>query len=156
MTSETIVNHSGAWPIVVVTIHGTVHSDDVLNAAMTEWIDYMARGPHVLIIDLTQGNAGTTAAQRALIARRVGGWMKGGNFTSSLRNQLAMILVFDNAIVRGIITAVHWLLPLPSQYVTATNMDQAMEIAVAELAKAGISLTPSRVAEARTGIPTKV
>lgn len=145
MSAKTIVHHLETWPIVVSTIYGKVHSEETLQEAYDAWTDFMIRGPHVLILDMTQGTAGATAAQRARVAE----WLHTNKALLQARRQLAHVLVFDSAIMRGIVTAVFWLHPPANPHFAAANMNKAVDYAVASLQEAGVAIAPQHIAAAR-------
>lgn len=139
MANKTIVSHSHAWPIAISTIYGTHHSDEMLAEAYAEWSAFMVRGPHVLVVDMTRGNAGATPKQRASMAD----WVKRNEGDLRARKQLAHVLVVNSAVVRGIITAVAWLKPPANpQYVTA-SMQDAIDYAMSTLRGAGVEVPRS-------------
>jgi hypothetical protein len=145
MLEKTIVHHVDSWPIVVSTIHGKEHTEATLDQAYAAWTGFMHKGPHVLILDMTDGTAGASAAQRA----RVAAWIERNETLLRARKQLAHVLVFDSAIMRGIVTAVFWLRPPANPHYTAQNLDHAVDIAVEVLRQAGITVAAERVAAAR-------
>ena len=145
MAAKTIVHHLESWPIVVSNISGKEHTEDTLRDAYAAWTEFMHRGPHVLILDMTEGNAGSTAAQRA----RVADWIEANEGLLRAGRQLAHVLIFDSAMVRGIVTAVFWLRPPANPHFTARSIDEAVDIAVARLKAEGIAVTDAQAAAAR-------
>jgi hypothetical protein len=142
---QTIVHHLECWPIVVSNIYGKEHSEATLNAAYDAWTSFMHRGPHVLILDMTEGTAGATAAQRA----RVATWMEQNDALLRSGRQLAHVLIVDSAIMRGIVTAVFWLRPPANPHYAASTIDAAVNYAVHVLEERGVSVGAERVAAAR-------
>lgn len=140
----TIVHHTDHWPIVISQHYGTEHSETTLQEAFDAWVAFMNRGLHVLILDLTHGNAGATAAQR----RRMAAWIAQNERLLKSR-QLAHVLVVNSAVVRGIITAVSWIRPPANPQHTAKNMNEAVDLAVLRLREAGIEVDPQVVRAAR-------
>lgn len=151
MSTATIVHELLNWPIVVSRIYGKVHSEQTLHDAYAAWTAFMNRGPHVLILDMTQGTAGATAAQRA----RVADWLKANDTLLRSHRQLAHVLVFDSAVVRGIVTAVFWLRPPSNPHHAAKDMSEAVDCALAHLKEAGISIAAEKVAAARVEGPRR-
>lgn len=145
MATTNIVHSLETWPLVVTKIFGTHHDELAMRDAFATWTQCMQRGPHVLIADMTEGNMGHTAAGRARIAE----WIKANDALLRGQRQLAHVLVFDSALVRGVVTAVTWLRPPANPQRTARNMDEGLEIAQVYLKAAGISVTPTLVATAR-------
>jgi hypothetical protein len=145
MSAKTIVHRTDTWPIAVSVIYGKAHTEETLNEAYRVWTHYMQRGPHVLIVDMTHGNAGATPAQRAKVAA----WIGQNEAELKARRQLAHVLVIDSAVVRGIVTAVTWLKPPANPQYPARNMDDAVDYALACLKEAGIAIDPRFAAVAR-------
>jgi hypothetical protein len=145
MSGKTIVHHLESWPIVVSNIYGEEHSEETLRDAYASWTEFMVRGPHVLILDMTQGTAGATAAQRA----RVAAWIEENDALLRGRRQLAHILIFDSAVMRGIVTAVFWLRPPANPHYAARNIDEAVDIAIKCLRQHGVEVSAAKVDAAR-------
>jgi hypothetical protein len=141
----TIVHHTDHWPIVISQHYGTEHSETTLQEAHDAWVAFMNRGQHVLILDLTQGNAGATAAQR----RRMATWLAQNEALLKSGRQLAHVLVVNSAVVRGIITAVSWIRPPANPEYTAKDLNDAVDLAVRCLSEAGIDVDPQVVRAAR-------
>src|SRR5687768_10069029 len=102
MAAKTVVHHVESWPVVICKVRGNEHSAEMFDQVFHEWTAFMLRGQHVLIADMLEGTMGHTAANRAQIAD----WVKANDALLRKRKQLAHILVFDSAILRGIVTAV--------------------------------------------------
>lgn len=145
MTAKTIVHQLENWPIVVSTIYGKEHSEETLRDAYAAWTSFMLRGPHVLILDMTQGTAGATAAQRARVAE----WLRENDALLRSKRQLAHALVFDSPVMRGIVTAVFWLRPPANPHYAAKNLEEAVERALTCLQAEGIAIAPEKVRAAR-------
>lgn len=141
----TIVHHPECWPIVVSNVFGKEHSEATLSAAYAAWTSYMHRGPHVLILDMTEGTAGATAAQRA----RVASWLEKNDVLLRAGRQLAHVLVFDSAVVRGIVTAMFWLRPPANPHYAASSMNDAVDHAVEVLTQHKIAISPECIDAAR-------
>lgn len=145
MAGKTIVTRTDTWPIVVSAIYGKEHSEAMLREAYALWTELMLRGPHVLIMDMTLGTAGATAAQRA----RVAAWIEANAALLKAKRQLAHIFVCDSAVVRGVITAVEWLRPPVNPHYTTRNLDEAVDQAVTCLRQESIAVPPTLIAAAR-------
>ncbi|HEX6241861.1 MAG TPA: hypothetical protein VFZ61_13225 [Polyangiales bacterium] len=126
-------------------ILGKEHSEATITQAVDTWFAWRVRGPHVMIVDMRQGYAGSTAKQRAHMAQRVRELLKSTDPDETKHQQLALILVSDNALVRGLITGVLWLVPTKMVPRSVSSMEEAVELAVTELSKAGVSV-PREVA----------
>jgi hypothetical protein len=148
MLAKTIVHHIDGWPIVVSKIYGDKHTDQTLDEAYAAWTEFMHRGPHVLILDMTEGTAGATAAQRAKVAT----WLEANDELLRSKRQLAHILVFNSAIVRGIVTAVFWLRPPANPHFAAANLDDAVNIAIARLRAERIPVSAESIGYARRAV----
>lgn len=143
--ASTILHRSDTWPIVVSTIFGKEHSEQDLSDAYAQWTAFMHRGPHVLIMDMTRGTAGATAAQRA----RVAAWIEENEPLFKAGKQIAHVMVIDSAVIRGIVTAVFWLRPPANPHYTARTLNEAVEIAVRCLQQANIRVNSELIAQAR-------
>lgn len=142
---KTVVHYADSWPIVICKIRGSDHSPQMFQETFKEWTAFMQRGRHVLIADMLEGSMGHTAANRAQIAE----WVKANDALLRERKQLAHILVFDSAIMRGVVMAVTWLRPPANPQRTAPNMRDALEIALSYLHEASIPIAPTALAVAR-------
>jgi len=145
MAERTIEHQLQCWPIVISTIYGQDHSEQALKDAYDAWTSFMHRGPHVLIIDMTAGNAGATAAQRAKVAE----WLEANDSLLKAKKQLAHIMVVNSAVVRGIITAVFWVRPPVNPHHVVSTLDEAVDLAGATLKQAGVLVPPERIDQAR-------
>jgi hypothetical protein len=145
--ASTIVHRTDTWPIVVSTIFGKEHSEETLRDAYAQWTGFMQRGPHVLIMDMTRGTAGATAAQRA----RVAAWLEENEPLFKAGKQLAHVMVIDNPVIRGVVTAVFWLRPPANPHYTARTLSEAVDIAVRCLREANLRVSPEAIASARSG-----
>jgi hypothetical protein len=145
MAQRTIEHHLSCWPIVVSNIYGQEHSEQDLREAYAAWTSFMHRGPHVLIMDMTAGTAGATAAQRAKVAE----WIEANEALLRSQKQLAHIMVVNSAVVRGIITAVFWLRPPANPHHVVASVDEAVDRAASVLQQAGITVPADRIARAR-------
>lgn len=146
MAARTIEHHLDSWPIVVSNIYGQQHSEQALKEAYAGWTSFMHKGPHVLIMDMTAGTAGATAAQRAKVAE----WLEENDELLRTKKQLAHIMVVNSAVVRGVITAVFWLRPPANPHHVVSSLDEAVDRAVDILQQASVAITPDRIARART------
>lgn len=146
MSSPSIVNRDDTWPITVSAFIGKEHTEGTIDQTVDTWFKWRMRGMHVLIVDLTRGYAGGTATQRAHLAERVRTLLKATDPDENKNGQVALILVFDNSLVRGLITAMLWLVPTRVTPRMTGTMSEAVELAVAELKKVGVSV-PSAAAE---------
>ena len=87
----------------------------------------------VTIIDLSHAAANTTG-QREMQAR----WL--ARHEDMLRRvSLGTAFVVRSQMVRGALTAIFWLRPLPNEYTIVTSLDAALDWATARLASSGIT-----------------
>ncbi len=144
MQTSSIINRTEGWPLVVANIHGSAHSERALDEAYASWIKLMNRGRHVLILDITQGNIASTAKDRA----RAADWVTKNEALMKSR-QLANVLVATSTVVRGLVTAVFWIKQPAIPTFVVSNIDEAVDRAVACLGAAGVAVSADAIAAAR-------
>src|SRR5690606_34198206 len=111
-----ITMDSEDWPLVRVVFDGAV-DDEEFQVYVTQHADLLARGePYVILFDARRAGI-PSATQRQLLA----------SFTRTHKDDIARlckrsVFVIDNPVVRGALTAILWLQPLPNPYdVVATD-----------------------------------
>ena len=122
------------WPLVVVTHHGAptdaefdeylVKLKDNLDRAVRE------RMKTVLIFDATHATS-SSAKQR----QRQAAWMKQHEAPSRLHSA-GYAFVIPSTIVRGALTAVLWLSPMPAPYVVVATFAEAQAFCMKMLSEA--------------------
>jgi hypothetical protein len=108
------------FPIVVVTFTG--------NATDAEFSDYLAsmtammvrRGTHnVTILDARKSGV-TPPKQRKM----QGEWLK-ANKERLERQSLGSAFVIDSPLVRGVLTAILWIAPMPQAHIVVSTIEEA-------------------------------
>ena len=119
-------------PIVYVHWRGPVSNDEMADylAELTSFVRRPEQGRHVLIYDAR--GARPTATQRAM----QGAWMK-DNFELLAQRGLGTVFIFDNALIRGALTAVLWISRMPTDYTIVASQSEADRWAHERLADSG-------------------
>ena len=98
------------------------YSDEELYALLRQVEGVLARpGKKVGIVDLTLADAGT-AKQRRVHAEWIGAHKR-----ELAREFAAAAIVTDSALIRGTVTAVFWIAPLPLPTHVAATVERAQE-----------------------------
>jgi len=134
-------------PIIVRQVSGSMTDETMraqLDATAIELHRAQAAGLRtVTIIDLSQA-AGATAAQREMQTD----WLT--RHDDVLRRvSLGTAFVVRSQMVRGALTGIFWLRPLPHEYTITTSLDAALDWAIDRLVSQGIA-PPDRLVRART------
>lgn len=126
------------WPLVIVRIVGTP-TDDELDAFLAESTVRLQRKEiQVSIIDVSRADR-APATQR----RKQADWMR--DHENLLRRRSAgMAYVITNPMVRGVLTAIMWLQPLPVEHTVVSTLEEAERWALAQLEKHRGAAPPPR------------
>lgn len=126
------------WPLVIVRIVGTP-TDEELDAFLAESTHRLRRNEiQVSIIDVSKADR-SPPTQR----RKQAEWMRVHD--DLLRRRSAgMAYVITNPMVRGVLTAIMWLQPLPVEHTVVGTLEEAERWAIAQLAKRGGAAPPPR------------
>lgn len=117
---------SSAWPLVRVT-----YIDSVDDTRFDEYVREQAallerREPYIILFDAT--NAGMPSARQR---QRVAEYTR--DHEAELRRYCKRaVFVIPNTVVRGALTAILWVQPLPFPYETVPSLREAEEILGAE------------------------
>lgn len=119
------------WPMIVVTFTG--------NATEAEFDDYLRRmseflqrsEPYVTVLDATRSDV-TPATQR----RKQADWLRARE-ASLRRHSAGTAFVISSAVVRGVLTAILWMQPLPQQHVIVATRAEATKWAREQLRSRG-------------------
>ncbi len=112
------VDTSGA-PLLRVTFAGTL-DDDAFNAYLAEYRAFLGRGMRYAIVIDASTSGVPSPAQRRLLADSI------RDDRPRLRAQcVGGAFVISSTLVRGALTAVLWLQPLPFEYVLVKDVDAA-------------------------------
>lgn len=122
------------WPLVVVTHHGEV-SDEQFDEYLGKLKDNLDRAIRermktVIIFDATNAT-GSSAKQR----QKQAAWMKQYEAPSRLHSA-GYAFVIPSTIVRGALTAILWLSPMPAPYVVVATLAEAEAWSLKVLAQA--------------------
>ena len=96
-----------AFPLVVVT-HPTTWTDDEWERYLTQMRSYPSRRERYVTLTDARGAGTPTAAQRRRAAE-----VMAEDQALSKRFNVANALVYDSALLRGMITAITWITPPP-------------------------------------------
>jgi hypothetical protein len=124
-------------PLVLVTFDGALSEpefDDYLRS-MSRFID--RRTKNVTILDARKAKS-PTATQRAKQAA----WLK-TNRVALQEYSCGSVFVIDSALVRGGLTAILWIAPMPVAHAVVATLEEAERWAFARLRAAGVSPPPS-------------
>jgi hypothetical protein len=144
MSTATIINRAESWPLIVVNVYGTSHSERAIDDAFASWVEFMKRGRHALIFDITEGNIAATPKDRARVAE----WIAKTE-TLAKDRQIANVIVVKSVIARGFITAIFWLKPPFCPTFLAQDLGEAVDRAVGCLRDVGENVSAGAIATAR-------
>jgi hypothetical protein len=121
------------WPLVVITFRG-VPTDEEFEAYLEGQTRIVQRRERFAsLVDARQ------AGQMPPVQRRIQAeWMQ--QHHDALRSfALGVSFAIESPIVRGVLTAILWLAPLPQPYYIAATMEDAERWAVGRLRAAGLA-----------------
>lgn len=107
------------WPLLVIKASGQSTDEDMDEYLGTLSLALGRRERHVVIVDASEGQ-GLKGTHR----QRVANWNK-KNAGALAQYRAGLVLVTENALLRGLITAVYWLFTPPFPYKTADTVDEA-------------------------------
>lgn len=112
-----------SWPVVICRAVGDSTDEDLrtYTSVHSEFLSRQQR--HVVIVD-ARGGRSLCSKHRRFVAE----WNRENARALSLYRG-ALLLVTPNALLRGMITAVHWLFPAPFPYKAVETIDQARALA---------------------------
>jgi len=107
------------WPVVIVHFDGQWHDEEFETYldGMTEVL--MRPGVRALIYDASNCTS-VSASQRRMKAE----WMKQNRATIS-HCTAGIAFVLPGALVRGVLTAILWMSPLPAPHAVVASLDEA-------------------------------
>lgn len=121
------------WPLVRVTFRGTA-ADDVFDAYLARMSALVRRGERIATVLDARRAGGTPAVQR----RKQAAWQ--AHHADELRkNVVGTAFVIDLPIIRGVLTAILWLSPLPQPHVVVATLDEADRWALERLHASGVA-----------------
>lgn len=118
-------------PLLVIRYVGIV-SDDEFKRYLDEMKAIRSRGPGVAVLDAT-GSGSTPATQRKMQAD----WLR-RNREMLRRNSLGTAFVIPSAAIRGVLTAILWISPLPSPHIVVSTYDEGERWAIERLRENGL------------------
>lgn len=120
------------WPVVRCTPRGDMTDADY-QTLFREFQKLWDKGDKFFVITDTRHSSNASAKQRQLI----GDWMK-ANSASIRRTSLGSVVIVESAIVRGALTAINWIAQPDLQNDYVKSWEQALELALKALEKAGL------------------
>ena len=122
------------WPLVLVTFDG-VSPEPEFDAYLERMATFLDRKtPTATVLDATRAGA-TPPIQR----KKQADWMK--THEASLRRYSAgTAFVISSPMVRGILTAILWMQPMPQEHVVVATLPEAMKWAREKLRARGVEL----------------
>ena len=130
-----------AWPLVTVTFEGTP-TDEAFEACLADFDAVYAKGARVAFVLDTSDAGPLSATQR----RRAASWMAAR--TRMLRDQcLGLAFVVASQVIRGVITAVFWIQPMPAAWTIEMRRASAVAWARERLREARVDRSEERISE---------
>ena len=126
---STVTIDASAWPLVDITFEGVIADEDF--EAYLDHVDAYPTGDvrYVMIVNASRAY-GITTQQRKMQAA----WMK-RRHREIAANCLGIAFVMTSPIVRGMLTAILWLQPLPCPHYTCSTRAQAQSWCEGKLAE---------------------
>ena len=125
MTASIEIDDSD-FPVIVVRYRGLAE-DERFEQYLQELTRVRSRGPSVVIFDALE--AGFPPARQR---RRQAEWID-QNRALLQRNSLGTVFLLDSSLVRGALTAVLWLSPIPGEWTVVGTREEARQWAEARL-----------------------
>ncbi len=128
------------WPLLKVIWKGAVTNEEFM-AYLGELERNLARtnaaGTRTAILMDARSAAATDSVQRRMQAE----WMK-ANELACRRLCVGFGFVLDSALVRGALTAILWLAPLPAEHLVCSTIEEAEKWLCQRLQAAGVIVPP--------------
>ena len=122
------------WPMVLVTFTG-VAPEPEFDDYLRRMSQYLARKQTIVtVLDASKSGA-TPATQR----RKQAEWMR-ENDAALRRHSAGTAFVISSAVVRGVLTAILWMQPIPQEHVVVATMPEALRWAREQLRKRGVDV----------------
>lgn len=132
---DSIIVDDSRYPLLFVTFHGLPSEDEFERYLVRiDEIRIQRGGVTATIMDATRSR-GATPKQR----RRQAEWLK-SNFAVLERTSAGTAFVIDSAIVRGVLTAILWVQPMPGPYTIVATVGEAERWAIANLSQRGLKV----------------
>jgi hypothetical protein len=107
------------WPLLIVSFDGLA-SDDEFDAYLVELGHYANRGETWCTIFDGTRSVGAPASQR----RKMASWIKKHESVLA-RHSAGAAFVIRSAMVRGVLTAIFWVQPLPHPHAIVSTREEA-------------------------------
>jgi hypothetical protein len=143
MGSKIVVDRS-CFPLVIQTMHGGYGLDD-LDEMLAEY-EELLKGTkrYAIIVHFPQ-----LPSMNPVHRQRMAAWWVPRRELVRQKNVLSVIVI-ENTIVRGMLTALHWLVQPPNPQKVASTFEEAVELCIEALEQEGIPLTAA-IEELRAG-----
>ena len=131
------------FPLVVVTFSGSLGDDD-FEAYLARMSGLLARrSKNVTLLDARAADS-PSARQRAKQAD----WLKANRETLQ-QYSLGTVFVISSAMVRGALTAILWMSPMPAGHTVVGTLEEGEHWAYERMVAAGVPLPPPPASVAR-------
>ncbi|MBC7173467.1 MAG: hypothetical protein H5U40_13590, partial [Polyangiaceae bacterium] len=124
------------WPLVITTMHDGVTDADY-EAYFAEFeARVLSRGSHFAsLVDASRLTEPPTAAQR----KKIADWQE-AELERGTQFNVCVAMVLTNRIVRGALTALHWVFPPPTPTTAISTYDEAHAWCLSRLERAGVPI----------------
>ncbi len=140
MSDSQFVLDDSRFPLIICTLSGAP-DDAMFESMFVEFEKTMhRRKPYVLVTDVRALTKVANARQRQLMSDRLKAIEEK---YGSLRQ--GSVLILESSLVRGALTALHWIMGRSTQDRIAPNMEAALDEAEKFAAMSGLTIPPSRV-----------
>lgn len=137
------------WPVVITTLQDGATDDDYDRYFADFRTNVLERRQRFAsLVDASGVHVPPTAAQR----KKIADWEKAESERGS-RYNVGIAMVFTSRVVRGGLTALHWLFPPPTPTVTFGTRAEALVWCIEQLDDAGVDIPPS--VRTLAGLPAK-
>jgi len=144
LRGATIQTDSTRWPLVMVRFVNDLTEEDF--EAYLKFLDYnaartgAARTKIALLFDCRE--VGRVSAN---IRRRQADWIR-DNMEISRHNCVGFAYVFESGLVRGLLTAILWLVTMPAEYTVTSTVAEGEHWLKQKLSERGIVVNASMLA----------
>lgn len=126
------------FPLVLVRPRGRATDADLDGLLVALKRPLLRREKYVEIFDATHTDPGTSTQRR-----RIAEWMRAhANLISTY--SVGTVIVVPSALVRGALTAIFWIQPMPCPHAVASTMAEAERWAEEKLRAEGIAMPPKQ------------
>lgn len=125
-------------PLIIFTWRGTISDADV-ESFTEKMIATLARQQRFAVLVDTRDSDRPTPKQRQRLAK----WAN-DHASASKQFNVGVSFVIDKAIIRGALTAILWLAPMPMAHSVCAKFDDAEAWLIERLAGAGLRVPPRK------------